>query len=135
MSSKSLWIIEDVVDLQPIYHNIFPEDLYELSFFLSFEEFKKAYTKVANHPQLIIADIMLSDGHFFKLLNESDLTLNTPYLVISSSDDRSTISNAYSAGAVDYLLKPFNQNEIRAKVEHHLQVIEERIYERFRTDW
>lgn len=129
MSKKSLWIIEDVVDLQPIYHNIFPEDLYQLTFFLSFEEFKKAYSRDSNHPQLIIADIMLSDGHFFKLLNESDLTLNTPYLVISSSDDRSTISNAYSAGAVDYLLKPFNQNEIRAKVEHHLQIIEERIYE------
>lgn len=129
MSTKSLWIIEDVVDLQPIYHNIFPEEAFKLTFFLSFEDFKKAYVKDGNLPQLIIADIMLSDGHFFKLLNESDLTLNTPYLVISSSDDRSTISNAYDAGAVDYLLKPFNQNEIRAKVEHHLQVIEDKIYE------
>lgn len=129
MQLKELWIIEDMVDLQPIYRNIFPESQYQLTFFISFREFAQKYAGSKELPNLIIADIMLSDGHFFKLLNESDLTLSTPYLVISSSDDRETIKNAYEAGAIDYLLKPFHQNEIIAKVEHHLQVIEERIME------
>lgn len=123
---KKLWIIEDMEDLQPIYRHIFEGNEFELTFFKSFIEFKRAHMNEKNHPDLIIADIMLEDGHFFKLLNESDITLNIPYLVISSSDDLETIRTAYHAGAIDYLLKPFNQNEIRAKVERHLHNIEER---------
>ncbi len=116
-------------DLQPIYNHIFSGDDFKLRFFTSFDDFKKAYVSEKNLPDLIIADIMLEDGHFFKLLNESDMTLNTPYLVISSSDDLETIRSAYQVGAIDYLLKPFNQNEIRAKVERHLINIEEKIQE------
>lgn len=116
-------------DLQPIYSHIFGGNEFQLTFFTSFEEFRRAYLSEKNHPDLIIADIMLEDGHFFKLLNELDMTLSTPYMVISSSDDLDTIRNAYQAGAIDYLLKPFNQNEIRAKVERHLINIEERIQE------
>ena len=127
--SKKIWIIEDMEDLQPIYSHIFNSEDFKLIFFTSFEDFRRAYLTEKNHPDLIIADIMLEDGHFFKLLNELDMTLNTPYMVISSSDDLETIRNAYQAGAIDYLLKPFNQNEIRAKVERHLLNIEERIQE------
>ena len=36
---------------------------------------------------------------------------------------------AFEAGAIDYILKPFNYNEIYAKVEKHLKKIEERNYE------
>lgn len=124
--TKKLWIIEDMEDLQPIYNHIFSGDEYDIHFFKSFDEFRRAYTNEKSLPNIIIADIMLEDGHFFKLLNESDMTLNTPYLVISSSDDLDTLRNAFQAGAIDYLLKPFNQNEIRAKVERHIINIEEK---------
>lgn len=127
--SKKIWIIEDLEDLQPIYNHLFNTSEFTLHFFTNFENFRKAYLSQKDHPDLIIADIMLSDGHFFKLLNEIDMTLNTPYIVISSSDDLETIRNAYQAGAIDYILKPFNQNEIKAKVERHLINIEERIQE------
>jgi DNA-binding response OmpR family regulator len=125
---NSLWIIEDMEDLHSVYQNIFNEESYSISFFKSFNEFRNKYTKLKDdqHPELIIADIMLGDGHFIKLLNESEITLNTPYLVISSSDDIETIRTAFEAGAIDYLLKPFNYNETLAKVERHLNVIEDK---------
>jgi len=126
--AKNLWIIEDMEDLQPIYHHIFDSSEFNLQFITSFEEFKNSYMSGKTHPDLIIADIMLEDGHFFKLLNESDMTLNTPYMVISSFDDIETLRSAYQAGAIDFLLKPFNQNEIRVKVERHLINIEEKIH-------
>jgi DNA-binding response OmpR family regulator len=124
----SLWIIEDMVDLHTIYQNIFDEESYNISFFQSFDEFKNKYSRLKDDqlPDLIIADIMLEDGHFIKLLNDSEITLNTPYLVISSSDDIDTIRTAFEAGAIDYLLKPFNYNETLAKVERHINVIEVR---------
>jgi DNA-binding response OmpR family regulator len=127
--AKKLWIIEDMEDLQPIYNNIFDETKFQIQFFKSFDEFSKNYNQGKALPDLIIADILLEDGHFFKLLNEADISLNTPYMVISGCDDFETIANSFQAGAIDYILKPFNQNEIRAKVERHLINIEEKNHE------
>lgn len=129
MLPKKLWIIEDMEDLQPVYRSILQSDQFNITFFKSFDQFTRAYEDSKNHPDLIIADIMLEDGHFFKLLNEADISLNVPYLVISSCDDMDTFRNAFQAGAIDYILKPFNQNEIKAKVERHLIQIEERNHE------
>ena len=44
------------------------------------------------------------------MLNESDLTLSTPYMVVSNSKDIDTIRMAFEAGAIDYLIKPINEN-------------------------
>ncbi|MEX0797808.1 MAG: response regulator [Bacteriovoracaceae bacterium] len=129
MSKKNLWIIEDMEDLQPIYQSILEEDKYNLTFFTSFDEFRSAYLSSKDQIDLIIADIFLEDGHFFKLLNESDMTLSTPYLVISSSDEYESLQNAFEAGAIDYILKPFNKSEIKAKVERHVRQIDERNHE------
>ena len=129
MLPKKLWIIEDVEDLQPVYRSILQSESFTMTFFKSFDQFSKAYEDTQNHPDLIVADIMLEDGHFFKLLNEADISLSIPYLVISSCDDMETFRNAFQAGAIDYILKPFNQNEIRAKIEKHLLQIEERNHE------
>lgn len=126
--SKVLWIIEDMVDLQPVYKKIFEEKDFQIRFFTNFDDFSKAYQDKAE-ADLIIADIMLDDGHFIKLLNDSDITLNTPYLVISSSDDLEGMRVAFEAGAIDYILKPFNYNEIFVKVEKHLKRIDEKNYE------
>jgi len=129
MLPKRLWIIEDMEDLQPIYLSIFNETQFKISFFKSFDEFSHKYQQAKDLPDLIIADIMLEDGHFFKLLNEADIALNVPFMVVSASDEYETISNAFEAGAIDYVLKPLKYNEVRAKVERHLLKIEEKYLE------
>jgi DNA-binding response OmpR family regulator len=125
--SKKLWIIEDMIDLQPVYENIFKDEKFHLKFFTSFCEFKDRYIQKKKLPDLIIADIHLEDGHFFDLLKDSEITLNTPSLVISSSSDMDNLRGAFQADAIDYLIKPFNKNEVLAKVERHLINIEEKI--------
>ena len=129
MLPKRLWIIEDMEDLQPVYLSIFDETKFKINFFKSFDEFSTKYRQSKDLPDLIIADIMLEDGHFFKLLNEADIALNVPFMVVSASDDYEAINNAFEAGAIDYILKPLKFNEIRAKVERHLLKIEEKFLE------
>lgn len=123
--TKQLWIIEDAEELQPVYRKILAPENFELTFFKSFQDFTNKYQQEKNYPHLIIADILLEDGNFFQNLNENDLSLETPFLVISGVDDYDTISSSFEAGAIDYILKPFNQNEIKAKVEKHLLTIQE----------
>jgi DNA-binding response OmpR family regulator len=130
---KRIWVIEDMLDLHPVYLSIFNDERCDLKFSQNFNEFKNEYNELKNSFDLIIADIYLPDGHFFKLLNESDLTLNTPFLVISASDELDSFRNAFQAGAIDYILKPFNQNEIKAKVEKHLCNIEEKTNESIKS--
>lgn len=130
LPNKKIWIIEDIVDLHGIYQEIFcDKNQFTLTFFKSFDDFKSAYSSHPNSADLIIADIMLEDGHFFKLLNESDITLDTAYMIISSSDEIDTIRQAFEVGAIDYILKPLRFNEVRGKVEKHLIELEERNYE------
>ena len=130
---KKLWIIEDMIDLHPVYLSIFEETNYEVKFSDCFNDFRESYNNEKDNFNLIIADIFLPEGHFFKLLNESDLTLSTPFLVISGSDDIESFRNAFQAGAIDYILKPFNHNEIKSKVERHIFQIEEKSIENFKS--
>ena len=122
---KQLWIIEDAEELQPIYQKILGPENFQLRFFRSFQDFTSEYQSNKNSPHLIIADILLEDGNFFQKLNENDIAVEIPFLVISGVDDYDTILSSYEAGAIDYILKPINQNEIKAKVEKHLINIQE----------
>lgn len=125
---KEIWILEDMEEIWPVYDNALSEEHYKLKFFPCFDNFAKAYNQYEekNYPDLILADITLDNSNFFQKLNESDLTLSTPYLVVSNSKDIQTIRMAFEAGAIDYLIKPINENELIAKAEKHLLYFQEK---------
>jgi DNA-binding response OmpR family regulator len=66
---------------------------------------------------LITLDMILPDGHgliLLKIIRERDKT--TPVLIVSGIDDiRNTVS-ALDAGADDYLHKPYQAEELRARL-------------------
>lgn len=118
---KTLWIIEDAEDVWPVYDNALNDEQYNLKFFNSFTQFASSYSKQEkSHPDLIVADICLQETDFFKELNESELMLSTPFMIVSNSNDLDTMRNAFQAGAIDYLVKPIQSTELLAKTEKHL---------------
>lgn len=126
---KKIWILEDMEDLWPVYDNALSEDHFILKYFPSFDNFARVYDQheEKDYPDLILADITLvDDTNFFQKLNESDLTLSTPYMIVSNSKDIETIRMAFEAGAIDYLIKPINENELIAKAEKHLMYLQEK---------
>lgn len=125
---KKVWILEDMEDLWPVYDNALEDAHFNLKFFHTFDNFAKIYSHLEekDYPDLLLADITLDDTNFFQKLNESDLTLSTPYMVVSNSKDIDTIRMAFEAGAIDYLLKPVNGNELVAKAEKHLLYLQEK---------
>lgn len=134
-TEKTLWIIEDMHEMRPVYESIFDNSKAKLNlkFFSSFAQFSESYHRAEVHPDLIIADIMLEDGNFIQMLNEANLSLNSPFLVASICDDYETIANAFEIGAIDYIIKPLKFDEVKAKVERHLVIIEERNIENTKT--
>lgn len=124
---KTIWILEDMEDLWPVYDQALSQEIFQLKFFPTFDQFAKVYSQdEKKHPDLIMADIKLDQDNFFHNLNESDITLSTPFMVVSSSRDLETIRMAFEAGAIDYLIKPINQDELIAKTEKHLLYLQEK---------
>jgi DNA-binding response OmpR family regulator len=70
-----------------------------------------------NEYDLIVLDMILPDGHgmaVLEVIRERDST--TPILIVSGGGDIDTMVSGLDAGADDYLEKPFQLQELRARV-------------------
>ena len=70
---------------------------------------------------LVVTDIRLSDGTGIELF--SDITLHfpgIPVILMTAYCDVSDAVTLVKAGALDYLAKPFDINDLISKIEHHL---------------
>jgi len=74
-------------------------------------------------PDLILLDIRMPgmDGYeVCRLLKTNPKTAGIPVLFISALDDIQDKMKAFAAGGVDYITKPFQLEEVIARVETHL---------------
>ena len=74
-------------------------------------------------PDLILLDIMMPemDGYeLCRLLKTQPETRDIPIIFISALDETFDKVKAFTAGGVDYISKPFQDEEVLARVETHL---------------
>jgi len=86
-----------------------------------------------NLPDLILLDINMPamDGfEVCKRLKADEKLSPIPVLFLSALSETRDKVNAFRAGGVDYITKPFQVEEVRARVETHLQVYRSRQVER-----
>jgi signal transduction histidine kinase/DNA-binding response OmpR family regulator len=82
---------------------------------------KQATAKMGRmpRPDLVLSDIMMDgmDGYdFFKELSGNKEYADIPFIFITAKMDPKDRLNVLSSGAVDYILKPFNMDELNAKI-------------------
>ena len=66
-------------------------------------------------PDLILLDIMMPEMDGFevcKRLKASEATSHIPVIFLSARDSGEDIVNGFQLGAVDYICKPFNSDEL-----------------------
>ncbi|NEO27914.1 MAG: hybrid sensor histidine kinase/response regulator [Kamptonema sp. SIO4C4] len=76
-------------------------------------------------PDLILLDIRMPDLDGYevcKILKAKEETQNIPIIFISALDDPMDKVNAFEVGGVDYITKPFQLQEVLARVENHLKI-------------
>lgn len=78
---------------------------------------KEAMTK---QYQLIIVDIMLPNINGYDILMMIREKLNIPFIVVSARSDDMDKIKGIELGADDYMTKPFNPNELVARVKNQL---------------
>lgn len=78
-----------------------------------------------NPPDLILLDIMMPGMSGFEVcrqLKEDEALKEIPVLFISALDDSTNKVEAFSHGGVDYVTKPFQKEEVLARVNTHLRL-------------
>ena len=92
-----------------------------------------------NAPSLILLDIQMPEMDGFETcqrIKSMPHTANIPIIFITALSDTENIVKGFSLGAVDYLTKPFREEELIARVQTHLklhmltQTLEEQVNKR-----
>lgn len=77
------------------------------------------------HPDLILSDVRMPEMNGFDLLDNirhQPEIAGTPVIFFSAIDDYDARKVAKDLGAVDYIVKPFDQEEVASVLHRHLQI-------------
>lgn len=79
----------------------------------------------SNPPDLILLDIMMPEMNGYEVCQHLKLepkTREIPVIFISAKDEVFDKVNAFAVGGVDYISKPFQFEEVLARIESHLSL-------------
>lgn len=111
-----------------------PDNIKVLMYFLNNEGFRILATKDGKNgllkakqaqPDLILLDVMMPDMDGFevcKRLKADAETYHIPVIFITALESSKEKVKGLSIGAVDYITKPFSQEEVLARVNTHLKI-------------
>ncbi|MCR5626967.1 MAG: response regulator, partial [Lachnospiraceae bacterium] len=78
---------------------------------------------------LILLDIdmpIVNGFEVFSWLRKNDATRDIPVIFVTGNDDASTELEAYSLGAVDFILKPYSPEILKRKVDLHINMLDKK---------
>lgn len=114
--------IEDDQDYQAYLSSILKE--HSLTFVSNTTEALRIAENGRDHFDLILLDVSLPDGNGLKILPRLKEYLSprfVPVMILSSDSDIITKVAAFGVGADDYIIKPTDPSEIRARIEARLR--------------
>jgi len=75
-------------------------------------------------PDVAVLDIMLPDGSGLDFLSELRRHCNAPALFLTAKAERDDVLEGLTAGGNDYITKPYDIDEFRARVMGFLRLVE-----------
>ncbi len=119
----NILIVDDVAANLQILGDILEGDGYKVRPVLSGMQALQVAER--ERPDLILLDIMMADMDGFevcRLLKDNQRLNSVPIIFISALNDVNDIVKALNAGGADYITKPFQAEEVRARVALHLKL-------------
>jgi two-component system cell cycle response regulator len=121
---ETILVVDDAPENRTLLSRILSKDGYSVRTANNGAE--AIQTALESPPDLILLDISMPvmDGiDACAQLKLDERTRDIPVIFISAMDDIENKMNAFGAGGVDYILKPFNIKEIRARLNTHLGIL------------
>lgn len=122
-SQRNILIVDDLADNIRLLSDILQEAGYEIKGVVN----GSMALNVANSgwPELILLDINMPEMNGYQTcekLQADERTSSIPVIFLSALDDVFDKVKAFQAGGVDYISKPFQIEEVLARVNTHLQL-------------
>ena len=132
-NKKTVLIVEDNYDLQAFLKDLLMP-LYNIIVAENGEE--GYYYAKSNFPDLILSDIMMPklDGiEMCKKLQSDNLTKHIPVILLTAKNSTNSKISGLKSGAIEYISKPFNTNELLLKVKNII-ISKEHIISKYRKE-
>ena len=118
---KKILLVDDKVTIGRVL-KIYLGTEYDLEYF---EDPIKAleWLNEGNLPDLIISDIRMPHmrgNEFLYYLKGNELLKHIPVVMLSSEESTTERIHLLEAGAANYILKPFNPLELRARIKKYI---------------
>jgi len=120
---QTILLIEDTKSTIDLINTTLTENGYAVSIALSGKQGLKIANKL--RPDLILMDILMPemDGYeTCKLLKDNDATKDIPVIFISALNKTIDKVKAFELGAVDFISKPIEIEELHARINTHLTI-------------
>ncbi|WP_103071820.1 ATP-binding protein [Aquimarina sediminis] len=133
LSKKTILIVEDNYDLQTFLKELLDNE-YNVILAENGEEGYR-YTK-SNFPDLILSDIMMPklDGiEMCKKIRKDPMTMHIPIVLMTAKNSTNSKISGLKSGAIEYINKPFNTNELLLKIKNII-LSKEHIISKYRKE-
>lgn len=125
---ERIFIIEDEKELADLLENIFSKENFKVQkFYSGLSALKEIKT---NKPDVILMSLILPDLSGLQLckeIKEFKETADIPIIVLTNRNDEYDILNAFNFGCADYIIKPFNEKILVARVKACLKFKSNRV--------
>ncbi|MCW8931481.1 MAG: hybrid sensor histidine kinase/response regulator [Gammaproteobacteria bacterium] len=123
LTGMKVLLVDDTAANLDVLSKTLSSENYEIALAQSGEQALKTATYF--HPDLILLDIMMPgmDGYeTSRQLKANAATSEIPIIFITAKSAIEDIIKGFEYGCVDYIVKPFQQTEVCARVKTHLQL-------------
>jgi len=121
--SKNILIVDDNLKNLQITAKILKDKGFAISLAQSGQS---ALTQIEQQkPDLILLDIMMPGMDGFEvciILKENKETKDIPVIFLTAKTETEDIVRGFELGGADYITKPFNKDELFARVNNHIQL-------------
>jgi DNA-binding response OmpR family regulator len=123
MQQYSLLLVDDQETNLIILGNVFKKEGYKL--FKAFDGEEAIEVTLNEKPDLILLDVMIPKKDGFqvcKYLKSNPVTSHIPIIFLTGRDDKEDKIVGFDLGAVDYITKPFDLREVKARVNTQILI-------------
>ena len=121
---KNILIVDDKLDNLKVLESTLEQQGYEVR--KAINGAMALMGAIAKPPDLVLLDIKMPDMDGYEVcrqLKANSKTQDIPVIFISALDDALDKVKAFDVGGVDYIVKPFQPEEIIVRVQNQLQIL------------